>query len=116
MPFVELAYNIKVKLGLPLMRSNDISWKQRTDEFFAPAYVFVNEGTETNYNLIRNKADSGWLASELKNVDVFLIETNFNGVFQLSTNKIVKSKLVQFCFEVDITTLKKASQQRLDIN
>lgn len=115
-PFLELAWCLKNDLDLPFVRVDDVHWLMSRQPFYSPIYEYVNLMTETTFSLVRNKADSGWLANEYKTIDAFLVETNFSSMFTLKLSEISKSKWIQYCFEVDVQTLRKPSQHRLDIN
>lgn len=114
--FLELASTLKRNLLIPFHRGPDIEWKAKKVEHAAPVYIYYDTGIETQYALIRNKADIGWIAKEYQNVDALLIETNYAGTFGLKLAEISKSKSIQFCFEIQVSTLDQTTQKRLDIN
>jgi hypothetical protein len=114
--FLELASTLKAELDIQLKRGEDITWDNNQINYYSPNYQYYDPSTETNYTLIRNKGDAGWLANEYKTIDAFFVETNFSGMFALNVQKISKAKSVHYCFEIEVDTLKRTSQQRLDIN
>lgn len=115
-PFIQLAFHLKRELNFSFERDKDIHWDAKEMDFFAPVYRYHDKMFDTHYMLIRNSASAGFVVPEHKKVDAFLVETNFNQTFSLTSEKLSKSRFVQLCLKIEVATLKAQSQQLLDIN
>ena len=93
-----------------------MEWTTRNEVCYAPIYRFHDLATDSVYEIVRNHATQGLLAPEMKSVDAFLIETNYAGNFSITTNSLRQSKFVQYCFSIELSTLKTESQMRLRLN
>lgn len=105
-PMVQLVWNFNEHLELGLERDDDIKAMRDTKPQFWQRFSFTDMDSETTYTALRNKGVDSLLAPELRNVDVFLIESNQYLTFQLSLDNISRIPYVNFCFEVSTDLLK----------
>jgi hypothetical protein len=137
-PFVEIAFDIRKSLQLPITRSiDDLSWNIDSETVSIPFYHFFQVETESEFKLYKNRAyglepahkaaaqTSLWdssppksifqVSDKHKSVDAFLVETNFDAYFQLNAYKIAKSKSIDFCFEVNSDQLSASTHLLLGL-
>lgn len=99
-PFTQLVWNLSEALDIPFVRDKDVSLKLADETQSWPRCTFVDGDVESTFSVVKNKGVDNILAPELRNVDAFLIETNQSLTFQLSLEKVSKTRFVDFCFEV----------------
>ncbi|MCB0735774.1 MAG: IPExxxVDY family protein [Flavobacteriales bacterium] len=115
-PFYQVVWDLKRVTNMTFEREEDVEWTTRNEVCYAPIYRFHDLATDSVYEIVRNHATQGLLAPEMKSVDAFLIETNYAGNFSITTNSLRQSKFVQYCFSIELSTLKTESQMRLRLN
>lgn len=99
-PFTQLVWNLSETLDIPFVRDKDVALKQEELTISWPRCTFVDGDIESTFSVVKNKGMDNILAPELRNVDAFLIETNQSLTFQLSLDKVSKTRFVDFCFEI----------------
>jgi hypothetical protein len=114
-PFAQLTWNLIEQLNIQFTRDSDLQSEIDNEVQFWPRYTFEDVEAETSYTLVKNRGVNSLLAPELKNVDVFLIETNHSLTFQLSLDNISKTSFVDFCFEIKDNMIKHETRQVLNL-
>ena len=99
-PLIPLVWNLTQELDIPFQRINDLTSDNQGDTSYWQQFNFFDPDTESSYSIIKNRGVDNILAPELRNVDVFLVETNYSLIFNLSLDKVSKTRFVDFCFEI----------------
>jgi hypothetical protein len=99
-PFTQLVWNLGESLDLAFTRDKDVISEFEGNSNQWPCCSYTDLDFESTFSVVKNKGAGQILAGELKNVDAFLIETNHSLTFQLSLEKVSKTRFVDFCFEV----------------
>lgn len=113
---VKLVWAVNQSLGLKLQRGEDYSYKNKKgEEDFWPLFQQHIDETETTVSLIRNRGLHSLLVPELKNVDVFLVESQSDLTFQLSLEKVSKTGVSDFCFQLNDSMASAESMAKLNL-
>ncbi len=111
----QFVWNLSEELDIPLCRKADIEQTVNDITDYWPYFKFFDEDTETTYSVVRNKGTQLQLAPELRTIDVFLVETNPSLIFQLTLNKLSKTRFVDFCFEVKGSMISQETEYLLQL-
>lgn len=114
-PLVQLVWNLNEVLNINFTRDEDLISDVAEEGGYWPRFTYFDEEYETTFSVIRNKGLNSLIAPEMRNVDAFLVETNHSLTFQLSLDKISKTRFIDFCFEIDPKMIGTDTQYLLNL-
>lgn len=111
LPDYRLAYLLNKTLKIDLIRQKDLDLKinKATNKGYFSFYQYDNEELFTTVNLISNRCELGYFASELKQLDYFLqlwLPNSEEEELQEVLKKIKKTPQIITCIDIDAENLK----------
>lgn len=111
LPDYRLAYILNQALKIDLIREKDLDLKMNksNDKGFFSFYRYDNEELFTTINLISNRCELGYFASELKQLDYFLqlwLPNSEEEELQEVIKTIKKNPQIIACIEIETEKLK----------
>lgn len=110
-----LCWAVNKALNLDLVKLDDeikIRNKNNNDQSTFSIYYYLDKDSETEFELICNRHEHGYLIPELKTADYFLkISEYFDGSLSELVQQLRKTNLINMAFEIDVDSLR--SKQNL---
>lgn len=108
-------WQLNKKLTFQLRRVEDICLKFDGQDAFFPAFASTVAESETDYTLVRNRGTLGYLMQEYKQLDLLLIERNYDCAFNPDLIKNLGMAGIDHVMEINYSDLKPETRANLEI-
>ncbi len=108
-----LCFKLNKQLNINFYKIEELIIENNSGEVFFSRYHYQIPETETDFYLLANKGDQGYLISEMKTVDYFIIIRNY--ISQDDTEQLIEgiNKLPEVLVSIEVDPKRLKSKENL---